>query len=536
MLLLVKGQHTQYSRAKCASICTDESEFEERLPLEPNPLDRNRIKQWTIVLLNQIRDNFDVMTPPGSARAVAIFSSCIHDAVAMLSDYMTPSYAKGSFRDREDMLLDYVIDGAAYEAISDMFFGKPSFRKVHKFLFEDLAHASPNGGFATRAIGDFLAYLEGVEARSFTEGKLACTETLREWKRDGFDGLGHPLEHTPDHHSVNEPQKRAGITNCVVEINDPDRWQPICVPVEIGSEVCEPQEFLGPLADIMHMYAIADPEDLTPPGPPLLKDGDEDEWQKQARQVLEFSGNLNDSNKIIAEHWADGPDTTLPPGHMFYIALGATEKQGLTPFDTAKVLFLVGAALNDAGVVSWASKLKFDFTRPLQMIQCGFGGSYVEAWTAPYRGVGTIDAAFWQPYQAETFVTPGFAGYVSGHSTFSAAAAGALIKFFGTSEYLAPKCIKYEEGSSLFEGKIIEGEENHIPGVTDVSNQGPRTVGYVPATDVVLCWETFEEAAEESGISRLHGGIHIIADHIDGNEMGFKIASAVYDKAQKLWS
>lgn len=47
----------------------------------------------------------------------------------------------------------------------------------------------------------------------------------------------------------------------------------------------------------------------------------------QAREVLEFSANLNDGNKIIAEHWADGPDTTLPPGHMFYIALGAAEKQ-----------------------------------------------------------------------------------------------------------------------------------------------------------------------------------------------------------------
>lgn len=59
----VLGQQTQYSPAKCASICTDESEFEERLPLEPNPSDRNRIKQWTIVFLNQ------VTSPDGLAAA-----------------------------------------------------------------------------------------------------------------------------------------------------------------------------------------------------------------------------------------------------------------------------------------------------------------------------------------------------------------------------------------------------------------------------------------------------------------------------------
>ncbi len=38
-------------------------------------------------------------------------------------------------------------------------------------------------------------------------------------------------------------------------------------------------------------------------------------------------------------------------------------------------------------------------------------------------GVGWIRAVDWVPYQRPTFVTPAFAGYVSGHSTFSRAAA-----------------------------------------------------------------------------------------------------------------
>jgi len=38
-------------------------------------------------------------------------------------------------------------------------------------------------------------------------------------------------------------------------------------------------------------------------------------------------------------------------------------------------------------------------------------------------GVDWILAENWWPYQRPTFVTPPFAGFVSGHSTFSRAAA-----------------------------------------------------------------------------------------------------------------
>ncbi len=42
---------------------------------------------------------------------------------------------------------------------------------------------------------------------------------------------------------------------------------------------------------------------------------------------------------------------------------------------------------------------------------------------AETSGVGWIRAVDWVPYQRSTFVTPAFAGYPSGHSTFSRAAA-----------------------------------------------------------------------------------------------------------------
>ena len=47
-------------------------------------------------------------------------------------------------------------------------------------------------------------------------------------------------------------------------------------------------------------------------------------------------------------------------------------------------------------------------------------------------GVQWVHAEDWMPYQKKTFVTPAFPGYISGHSTFSRAAAEAMTAFTGS--------------------------------------------------------------------------------------------------------
>jgi hypothetical protein len=37
----------------------------------------------------------------------------------------------------------------------------------------------------------------------------------------------------------------------------------------------------------------------------------------------------------------------------------------------------------------------------------------------------------------------------------------------------------------------------------------------VPAKDVTLSWATFNEAADQAGISRRHGGIHFLQGHLE---------------------
>jgi hypothetical protein len=103
----------------------------------------------------------------------------------------------------------------------------------------------------------------------------------------------------------------------------------------------------------------------------------------------------------------------------------------LDPLDrTVWATLQVGLSLHEAGLMSWELKLQHMGARPITGIQCFVGRNATtnasragSAWRGPYMGVGRRDLGTWQPFQPVNFVTPPFPGYVSGHATFSAAAA-----------------------------------------------------------------------------------------------------------------
>lgn len=176
----------------------------------------------------------------------------------------------------------------------------------------------------------------------------------------------------------------------------------------------------------------------------------------------------------------------------------------------------------------------FDRCRPISAIQCQFGGEKYKLWAGHYKGIKVLDANRFYPYQSYNFVTPPFAEYVSGHSTFSAAMAEVMKLYLGDDNY-GGKWI-CEKGKSFYEPKIVKGEEGYIAGVTDVPNSGPYSVGYVPRKDIVLKWKTFTDAANESGYSRLLGGVHPNSGNVEGLKMGRKIGKTVFKKAIKLFN
>jgi hypothetical protein len=213
-----------------------------------------------------------------------------------------------------------------------------------------------------------------------------------------------------------------------------------------------------------------------------------------------------------------------------------------------KLYFALNGAVHDAAVAAWGLKGWYDSPRPISMIRYlgGNGQSSdpdgpayhpdglplepglvevvtsassapgerhahladhvgevaVRSWNGfpddpehDHSGVGWILAVDWVPYQRSTFVSPAFAGYVSGHSTFSRAAAEVMTAF---------------TGSPFFPGGLYE---HHVDAGAFLHEEGP-------AEPITLQWATYADAADQAGISRLFMGIHIAADDVEGRRVG----------------
>ena len=136
------------------------------------------------------------------------------------------------------------------------------------------------------------------------------------------------------------------------------------------------------------------------------------------------------------------------------------------------------------------------------------GPDYVGSPATDFAGVGWILAEDWWPYQRPSFVTPPFAGYVSGHSTFSRAAAEVMTAFTGDAyfpggmgEFVAPKdeFLVFEEG---------------------------------PSDTITLQWATYRDASDQCSLSRIWGGIHPPADDIPGRLMGIEVGVDAFNHAK----
>jgi hypothetical protein len=232
-------------------------------------------------------------------------------------------------------------------------------------------------------------------------------------------------------------------------------------------------------------------------------------------------------------------------------------------WDTKLYLALNGA-VHDAAIAAWGLKGRYDGIRPISMIRylaslgqssdpsrpaynkeglplvpglielitkdatesgapmaalAGHEGEIaVRAWpgnppdpktqTSP---VTWILGTAWVPYQLPTFVTPAFQGYISGHSTFSRAAAEVMTGITG-SEYFP---------GGLYEWTVTQGSFKFEAG---------------PSADVVLQWATYYDAADQAGQSRLFGGIHVQADDFIGRIVGSTCGKDAWALAQRYYA
>jgi hypothetical protein len=297
--------------------------------------------------------------------------------------------------------------------------------------------------------------------------------------------------------------------------------------------------------------------------------------------------------RVLAEYWADGPNSETPPGHWHVLAnqvadnpLTVKKIRGIGPVVNdlewdIKTYFALSGAVHDAACAAWSLKRYYSGPRPITAIrymaskgqssdpsgpsyhsqglplqpgvvevvtaassapgqrhaqiwdlyyQSYYAGSYyigqvvIYSWPGehvsnlPAPSIATHQATVrwmlakdWLPFQRKTFNTPAFPGYISGHSTFSRAAAEVMTLI---------------TGSPSFPG----GFHHH----TVAANTMQIDLG--PSADVDLQWNTYYDAADQAGQSRRWGGIHPSEDDYPARIVGAQAGISAFALAEKYWN
>jgi len=476
------------------------------LPLDVFASGDSVVLVWNEAALQGVRDS--KLGPPMVARALAIVHTCIFDAWAAYDHRAVGTRFGGALRRprREQTLanMNRAISFAAYQATVDLF---PADRAS---VFDPLM----------RRLGFDPADTTGDITTPVGVGNVAARAVLAFRHRDGANQLGDEPGGRPGvayseytgYTPANDPMDvRPGAKFDSATVHDPDRWQPLRYLDATGAVVTQP--FVGAQWQHVTPFALTNVAQLRSPTGPARYGSMT--YESQARALLDISAGLTDEQKMIAEYWADGPHSELPPGHWDLFAQYVSRrdhhgahKPGLDA--DVKLFFALTNAVFDASICCWDNKRFFNSVRPITAVRYLFRGQQVHAWGGPYQGPRLIDGADWSPYQAPTFPTPPFPEYSSGHSTFSAAGAEILRRFTESDDFGAS--VTFLAGSSKFEA------------------------GFVPARDVTLRWETFTRAANQAGLSRRYGGIHFEQGDLDGRAAGRLVAKQAWAKAQSYIS
>lgn len=282
-----------------------------------------------------------------------------------------------------------------------------------------------------------------------------------------------------------------------------------------------------------------------------------------------------DYTRVIAEYWVDAANTVSPPGHWIQNLLDVSDHplfkkkwQGkgkpLNDLDwDIMAYFVITGAMHDAAIAAWSIKGYYDYVRPISAIrwmaskgqssdpqlpafhQFGLplveglvdlvfendplagrqkenlhkvkvrtwrGPDYIDDPFAQTAGVGWILAENWWPYQRFSFATPPFAGYVSGHSTFSTAGAEVLT--------------------------LITGDPYFPGGISEITFKKNAFLKFEsgPSQDITLQWATYHDAANETCLSRIWGGIHPPTDDIPARKIGLKVGRSAFAKANTYFN
>jgi hypothetical protein len=303
--------------------------------------------------------------------------------------------------------------------------------------------------------------------------------------------------------------------NAVDKVVDPDRWQPIPFQNPKGGDPFAPG-FLTPHWYRVKPFALDRGDQFRPPPPPLVNS---EQLKKEIDEVIAFNAALTPEQKATVEFMRDGPRSTGQSGHWLKFAqmVSRRDKHGIDK--DVKLFFSVANVAMDAFIACWESKRYYDSSRPWTLVRHYYAKQSVTGWGGPGKGVSSLEAEKWHPYSPPFFPTPPFPGYVSGHSTVSAACAKILELFTGSDTF--------GEVEKRKAGEMTEAEFDCYT-IMAANGSAAREV----KCEVELPLPTFTATAEMAGLSRVMGGYHVQADNIEGLALGRKVANFEWPRIQ----
>jgi hypothetical protein len=450
------------------------------------------VLQWNGAALQGVRES--KLGPPMVSRALAIVHTCVFDAWAAYDPVAVGTRLGASLRraraERTLANKEKAVSFAAYRAAVDVF---PASTPVFNALMArlgydpaltttDVSNPAGVGNAACRAVLDFRHH-DGSNQLGDVNGGAPYSDYTGYQPVNAFMDLRQPFD--------------------PAAVRDPNRWQPLRYLDATAIQVTP--NFMAPHWGRVTPFALRSGDQLRSRRGPATTASPL--YRIQAQELLDISANLTDTQKAIAEYWADGPKSELPPGHWDLLAEAVSRRDHYTLDQDTQLFFALTNAIFDAGIVAWDNKRTFDSERPVTAVRYLFRGQPVRAWAGPYQGTQLIDGATWLPYQPSYFPTPPFGEYSSGHSNFSAAGATVLELFTHSDRF--DYSVTVPAGSSKVEP------------------------GAVPAHDVTLTWPTFSAAADQAGLSRRYGGIHFAQGDLDARATGRLAGAQAWAKAQR---
>ncbi len=228
-------------------------------------------------------------------------------------------------------------------------------------------------------------------------------------------------------------------------------------------------------------FVIQNANQFTPGGPPVFGGNQYAIELNEVQRLGSYDNSTRTSDQSqIATFWAyDRPDTFRPPAQWNQIAEVEALRRGNSLLENARLFAHLNVAQADAGIVAWNAKYRHNQLRPITAVRQADSDGNNQ----------TVGDANWQSFLA----TPPFPDYISGHSTFGAAAAEVLTRYFG----------------SNYQFTVTSQE---MPGI-------------------YRSFRSFNEAADENGRSRIYGGVHTESANRDGLATGRLVADYVLRNA-----